>query len=864
MADNNINLNVNGIFNDQITPGLNNLLTGGISNLTGALGGLAAAFSISSMAQFVNDAIQAGDALDELSQKTGTTVEQLSELALVTKVEGMGPEGLAQAYKKLSQALVEAQDSTKDASYAFKSMGIATTDSAGNIRNVQDVMYELADVFSNTQNDAYKVSAAMQLMGKSGTEMIPMLNNGADALRAMNETSKEFGLDWTTEQAAQAAEFNDNINVLKGSFDGLWQTVAKDLLPVLLDMAKYMAESAKEGGTLRAVLDGTAAVVEALFIPVKALADAVAVLSAAFNIAGHALGGFSAAAAALMDMDFSGAKEIMKATGDDIQRILNDYQDFSDKLWTSKGGETPNSAALKEEKKTIGDLGAEQKKKDTEAEKSAEKQAKAQEKLNEQYNKAVEGLGKQLFALKNTGQVAETTWQTSFGAYKDFSDAQKETLIGLAREIDLQTQLNSITTLRFSLADRLLQLTRNTNQSAQLALIEPETAREASRLILDYKNSIEDWKIAEERRIDKIADANQRDKERAELLKEVKRLMDPDMVEAYKKDAEAIAELNTRTEVWTRTILDNRDAHSELIKEEELLGEWLAKGAISVEEYNNAMEKNTKKQQELWKNQSEANRQYYDLIISDREQTDKLHKSQQILNDAYARGEISLGQYNMKMKQINDQLRNIDTTHAVDQLEKMDGIMKQAAGSFEGMFSDYIFEGMQGNWENLGDSVKKIIDRMIANMIAAQLQMMIFGDVAETPYGKQPASTGVLGGIFNSGNKQISPYGGGQQQQQSSGGFWSGISDFFGGFFANGGDVNPNKFYMVGERGPELFRPNSSGRIVPNDQLNSTANININISALDGGDVMRVLNSRRREISELVSSTSRQYNLNGV
>jgi phage-related minor tail protein len=51
------------------------------------------------------------------------------------------------------------------------------------------------------------------------------------------------------------------------------------------------------------------------------------------------------------------------------------------------------------------------------------------------------------------------------------------------------------------------------------------------------------------------------------------------------------------------------------------------------------------------------------------------------------------------------------------------------------------------------------------------------------------------------------------------GGFSSSIGEAFGGFKASGGPVSGNTSYVVGERGPELFVPNTGGSIVPNDAL---------------------------------------------
>ncbi|MBL4800165.1 MAG: hypothetical protein JKY50_22445 [Oleispira sp.] len=50
------------------------------------------------------------------------------------------------------------------------------------------------------------------------------------------------------------------------------------------------------------------------------------------------------------------------------------------------------------------------------------------------------------------------------------------------------------------------------------------------------------------------------------------------------------------------------------------------------------------------------------------------------------------------------------------------------------------------------------------------------------------------------------------------------ISSLFGGFRAEGGPVASNKAYVVGEKGPEIFAPSSSGTIVPNKLLNPESN----------------------------------------
>ena len=61
--------------------------------------------------------------------------------------------------------------------------------------------------------------------------------------------------------------------------------------------------------------------------------------------------------------------------------------------------------------------------------------------------------------------------------------------------------------------------------------------------------------------------------------------------------------------------------------------------------------------------------------------------------------------------------------------------------------------------------------------------------------------------------------------------FLSGLPGIGGFFRANGGPVSAGKSYMVGERGPEMFVPNTGGRIVPNSDMGSSTNVVVNVDA---------------------------------
>jgi len=87
---------------------------------------------------------------------------------------------------------------------------------------------------------------------------------------------------------------------------------------------------------------------------------------------------------------------------------------------------------------------------------------------------------------------------------------------------------------------------------------------------------------------------------------------------------------------------------------------------------------------------------------------------------------------------------------------------------------------------------------------------------------------------------------------------YGGISEFdaltlagISGTRANGGPVMGGKSYLVGERGPELFTPGTSGGITPNHAMGGGNTINITVTSADPNAVVRALQSYNRNVGRL-------------
>ena len=223
--------------------------TGLISPITGAVAAIGAATA--KLAADFKGAIDTGDQLNKLSQKTGIAVEKLSELAYAGDLADVNLESLATGVKKLSVNMAEAATNTNSkAAEAFKALGVAVKDSNGNLRSSDAVMADLADRFASMKDGAGKTALAIAILGKAGADLIPFFNMGSRGMAEMADEAKKLGLVMTGETAKAAEEFNDNMKKLSLSSGALGRSIAADLLPPMARFLAMAVEAKKAGAGL--------------------------------------------------------------------------------------------------------------------------------------------------------------------------------------------------------------------------------------------------------------------------------------------------------------------------------------------------------------------------------------------------------------------------------------------------------------------------------------------------------------------------------------------------------------------------------------------------------------------------------------
>lgn len=182
---------------------------------------------------FAKTTADAGDEAIKTAQKVGVNVETLQEMQYAAGLADVSNEGLATGLKFLSKNIFEATQGAKGQLETFKKLNIAYKDSNGKVKNTADVMMEASDRFAGMEDGPAKTALAMELFGKAGADMIPLLNGGSKGFREMAEEARAFGTVIDEDSAKLSEEFNDNITRTTRLFAGIRNMVGAKLIPII-------------------------------------------------------------------------------------------------------------------------------------------------------------------------------------------------------------------------------------------------------------------------------------------------------------------------------------------------------------------------------------------------------------------------------------------------------------------------------------------------------------------------------------------------------------------------------------------------------------------------------------------------------
>lgn len=203
---------------------------------TAAVGAAAGAFKLA------KDVGETADELLTLSAQTGISAQQLQEWDYAMRFIDVDMDVMTKSMAKLIKSMDNASKGSKDSVDAFTRLGVSWQDSAGNLRNNQDVFFDLIDALGQVESETERDALSMRLFGKSAQELNPLISAGADELARLSEEAHQMGVVMSDEALEAAGEFDDAMQKLEASTKGLANTIGVAAIPAVKDLVDSVTE----------------------------------------------------------------------------------------------------------------------------------------------------------------------------------------------------------------------------------------------------------------------------------------------------------------------------------------------------------------------------------------------------------------------------------------------------------------------------------------------------------------------------------------------------------------------------------------------------------------------------------------------
>ncbi len=177
------------------------------------------------------DTAAAGDKVDKASQKVGLSAEAYQKWDYAMNLAGTSMDTCKNGLKKLTDTIDDANTGNKTAIERFKRLGISVDDLKGKSR--EDIFGMTITALQNVSDETERAALANDIFGKSGSELAPLLNQGAEATTKALQEAEKYGMVMSNEAVAASAAFCDAQSKLQGTFSGVKNRITSDMLPSL-------------------------------------------------------------------------------------------------------------------------------------------------------------------------------------------------------------------------------------------------------------------------------------------------------------------------------------------------------------------------------------------------------------------------------------------------------------------------------------------------------------------------------------------------------------------------------------------------------------------------------------------------------
>lgn len=183
------------------------------ASVKGAMAGLIATVTSGAFLQMGRQALDAAGGLGELAAQTGASAKALQTYKFIALENGVTNEQMQKGFAQLSKRLGEAKLGSEKMIEAFAAVGISGQQLA--TMTTDQAMLKIADAMSRIEDPTKRAALQMQLFGRGGQALAPILEMGAAAIQEQTQKLQEMGVIMDDAMIAKADEAADKMAMLE-------------------------------------------------------------------------------------------------------------------------------------------------------------------------------------------------------------------------------------------------------------------------------------------------------------------------------------------------------------------------------------------------------------------------------------------------------------------------------------------------------------------------------------------------------------------------------------------------------------------------------------------------------------------------
>lgn len=183
------------------------------------------------------------DDLNTLSQVTGISTAELQKYKAMSDLVDVSVETVAKSQTKMKKSMLSAQQGTKATADAFNTLGVQIEDSNGHLRSQDEVFAETIEALGKMENETERDALAMQIFGRSATELNPLIEDNGETYKRVAEIFKNNDLEIVDQETIDKANaFNNEIDTIKATGQAMLNTLGMQLAGYLQPALEKVSE----------------------------------------------------------------------------------------------------------------------------------------------------------------------------------------------------------------------------------------------------------------------------------------------------------------------------------------------------------------------------------------------------------------------------------------------------------------------------------------------------------------------------------------------------------------------------------------------------------------------------------------------